>query len=138
MQDNDLGTPEGRGLDRPISLLSVVRDHIADNIAPEVDSGRRYDVLMALAALDIVLRELSDGEETLSKAADALSEALGEKKRGNYSSLEDIINVLTSRISREVREGRHDGSSKVHSQLLTYSSALLEEANPKYQARLKT
>ncbi len=133
MASDESFSPRPTSSQRSIELLSAIREHVAATIAPEIPKEKRYDVLMVLAALDIVLRELNSGDATLDKAVQAYAEALGEDEgAGQTEALEETLQALSARLSLEIREGQHDGAWQVHRQLRRHAVAVLEEGNPKY------
>ena len=103
-------------------LISEVGRFLGD-LAKQHGGDRRYEILLARAALGIAERELTIGPSTDRQVTGVLSRLMRDKN-------EDLLEGWRT-LSREIRNGDHDGNMDVHSNLLEISALYLRESNPK-------
>jgi Domain of unknown function (DUF6285) len=96
--------------DKPFgaALLDVARQTLLQDIAPGLEGGRRYTVLMVANAMGIVGREI----EQQSLVERAWREALSRVAEDGAD-----LDVSATRLVRAIRDGEHDADAALHGAL---------------------
>jgi hypothetical protein len=112
--------------DRPTvtELLSAVREHLIETLAPTLDGQPAFHLLVATNALAIIERTLAGGDAMDMAELDRLRELLGDE-----GDLESLNRKLASRIEAGDLEDRRDA---VLAHLRKTASDKLHLANPRY------
>ena len=116
--------------DRPDAarLLEQARASLLTELLEALPGDKRYTALMVANALAIAQREIADGDAVSQGERDTLTALLSGKDGEELKDLEQ-------RLATEIRDGRHDGSDKVHRSLMESCVRRLRITNPKHLKR---
>jgi hypothetical protein len=109
------------------NLLRQARTVLVEDLLGALPEGKRYEALMVANAMAIVARELAAGEGLAEERA-ALEELLGSVDEDDDAA---ALEALVARLAREIRAGRHDGATELHTLLSRDAAARLAISNPK-------
>ncbi len=106
-----------------LSLINLVRERLG-RAKDATSSLSRYEILLASAALDISLRELSAGDE----ARAGMTEALARLSPDAHQSPQAVL----VNISQKIRKGQLDGDPAIFEALFEVAKINLGLSNPKF------
>jgi len=101
-------------------LLVEARHVLSKSVLPGLTSETRYEVLMALRAMDLAERELRSDPELQNKLKQRLSQLVVS---GN--TVQDRFSML----STNIRDGAFDASEELHEFLLLVTALKLKETD---------
>ncbi|MHA1600935.1 MAG: DUF6285 domain-containing protein [Alphaproteobacteria bacterium] len=129
--------------DKPdgVALLNLARAVLTEELLAELPKAARYRARMIGNAMAIAAREISDGgciQEAERKALAALyDEAPTPAERADTEPVDEALSRLNWWLVAEIRAGRRDGDTRVHTLLRDSAIGRLRLANPKALATSK-
>jgi Domain of unknown function (DUF6285) len=117
------------------ALLKAARAVLTEELLEELPEAARYQARMVANALAIAAREIADGERHLEVERKILAEFYDEAPtpigRIGAEPLDEALARLNWWLVAEIRAGRRDGDTRVHTMLRDSVIGRLRLANPK-------